>query len=108
MPMTPEMGPSRRQQYLQAQGQSSVDRIRALMQGMQGLSGAAAAADAAGAAGDFIQNMPFKTGIETPGPLLERGPYKPDEQAPGPYIQKMSKPSNPYMHKTVPRDIRIN
>jgi hypothetical protein len=66
---------------------------------MQGLSGAAAAS------GDFIQNMPFKTGIETPGPLLERGPYKPDEQAPGPYIQKMS---NPYMHKTVPRDIRIN
>ena len=97
MPMTPEMGPSRRQQYLQAQGQSAEDRIRALMKGV-----------VAGAGGGFIQNMPFKTGIETPGPLLEGGPYKPDEQAPGPYIQKMSRPASPYMHKTVPRDIRID
>ena len=98
MPMTPEMGPDRRQQYLQAQGQSAEDRIRALMQGL-----------AAGAGGGFIQKMPFKTGIETPGPTLERGPYNPNEQAPGPYIKKMPyRPASPYMHKTVPRDIRID
>ncbi len=104
MPMTPDMGPSRRQQYLQAQGQSPEDRIRALMQGLGG-----EVAGAADAAGDFIQNMPFKIGNVTPGPILERGPYKPNEQAPGPDYQKMPyRPASPYMHKTVPRDIRID
>jgi hypothetical protein len=84
--MTPDMGPSRRQQYLQAQGQSPEDRIRALMQGLGG-----EVAGAADAAGDFIQNMPFKIGNVTPGPLLERGPYVPKPND-GPYIQEMQAP----------------
>jgi len=92
--MTPEMGPSRRQQ-------SSEDRIRALMQGLGG--------EAAGAAGDFIQKMPFRPSDLPAGPLLQQMPYRPSEQKPGPYIQKMPlKLANPHMHKTVPRDIRID
>jgi hypothetical protein len=72
---------------------------------MQGLGG-----EAAGAAGDFIQKMPFNLGSFPPGPVIEKaGPYIPSQQAPGPHIKKMPyRPANPYMHKTVPRDIRID
>jgi hypothetical protein len=72
---------------------------------MMGLGG-----EAAGAAGDFIQKMPLTPGsFPSGGPILEKLPYIPGEQTPGPHIKKMPyRPANPHMHKTVPRDIRID
>jgi len=100
MPMTPDMGPRRQQ------SQSPEDRIRALM---QGLGGAAAAAGAVETAGGLLQKMPFNPSDLPTGPILKKLPYIPSEQPPGPILQKMPyRPANPYMHKTVPRDIRIN
>ena len=99
MPMTPEMGPRR------PQAQSPEDRIRALMMGLGG-----EVAGAAGAAGDFIQKMPLTPGsFPSGGPILEKLPYIPGEQTPGRDYKRMPlKTASPYMHKTVPRDIRID
>ena len=101
MPMTPEMGPDRRQQYLKAQGQSSEDRIRQLMEAMGGAAKGVASA---------VQVMPYinPTG-PIPMPAAEDMPWKRSAPTPAedrPYQtmpRKIYRPTGIAPEGTIPR-----